>query len=31
MDTTILVRIVAGVLVVPVLAFLIYRRKHAKS
>jgi hypothetical protein len=30
MDTTTLVRIVAGVLAVVVLAFLIYRRKHAK-
>jgi hypothetical protein len=30
MDTTILIRIVAGVLAVVVLAFLIYRRKHAK-
>ena len=31
MDTTILVRIVAGVLAVVVLAFLIYRRKQAKA
>jgi hypothetical protein len=30
MDTTTLVRIIAGVLAVVVLAFLIYRRKHAK-
>jgi hypothetical protein len=30
MDTTILIRIVAGVLAVAVLVFLIYRRKHAK-
>jgi hypothetical protein len=30
MDTTTLVRIVAGVLAVVVLAFLIYRRRHAK-
>ena len=30
MDTTTLVRIIAGVLAVAVLAFLIYRRKHAK-
>ena len=30
MDTTTLIRIVAGVLAVVVLAFLIYRRKHAK-
>jgi hypothetical protein len=30
MDTTTLVRIVAGVLAVVVLAFLIYRRKQAK-
>jgi hypothetical protein len=31
MDTTLLVRIVAGVLAVVVLAFLIYRRKQAKA
>jgi hypothetical protein len=31
MDTTILIRIVAGVLAVAVLVFLIYRRKHAKA
>jgi hypothetical protein len=31
MDTTTLVRIVAGVLAVAVLAFVIYRRKHAKT
>jgi hypothetical protein len=31
MDTTTLVRIVAGVLAVVVLAFLIYRRKQAKA
>jgi hypothetical protein len=31
MDTTTIVRIVAGVLAVAVLAFLIYRRKHAKA
>ncbi len=30
MDTTTLVRIIAGVLAVAALAFLIYRRKHAK-
>jgi len=30
MDTTTIVRIVAGVLAVAVLAFVIYRRKHAK-
>lgn len=30
MDSTTLVRIIAGVLAVVVLAFLIYRRKHAK-
>jgi hypothetical protein len=30
MDTTTLIRIIAGVLAVAVLAFLIYRRKHAK-
>jgi len=29
MDTTIIVRIVAGVLAVAVLAFVIYRRKRA--
>jgi len=31
MDTTTLVRIIAGVLAVIVLAFVIYRRKHAKE
>ncbi len=31
MDTTTLVRIIAGVLAVVVLAFVIYRRKHAKG
>jgi hypothetical protein len=31
MDTTILIRTVAGVLAVAVLAFLIYRRKSAKA
>ena len=31
MDTTTLVRIVAGILAVVVLAFLIYRRKQAKA
>ena len=31
MDTTILVRVVAGVLAVVVLAFLIYRRKQVKA
>jgi LPXTG-motif cell wall-anchored protein len=31
MDTTTLVRIIAGVLAVVVLAFLIYRRKNAKA
>jgi hypothetical protein len=31
MDTTMLVRVVAAVLAVAVLAFLIYRRKHAKA
>jgi hypothetical protein len=31
MDTTILIRIVAGILAVVVLAFLIYRRKQAKA
>jgi LPXTG-motif cell wall-anchored protein len=30
MDTTTIVRIVAGILAVAVLAFVIYRRKHAK-
>jgi hypothetical protein len=30
MDTTTLIRIIAGVLAVVVLAFLVYRRKHAK-
>jgi hypothetical protein len=30
MDSTTLVRIIAGVLAVAVLAFLVYRRKHAK-
>jgi LPXTG-motif cell wall-anchored protein len=30
MDTTTLIRIIAGILAVVVLAFLIYRRKHAK-
>jgi LPXTG-motif cell wall-anchored protein len=29
MDTTIIIRIVAGVLAVAVLAFVIYRRKRA--
>jgi hypothetical protein len=31
METTTLVRILAGVLAVVVLAVLIYRRKHAKA
>ena len=31
MDTTMSVRIMAGVLAVAVLAFVIYRRKHAKA
>jgi LPXTG-motif cell wall-anchored protein len=31
MDTTTLIRIVAGVLAVAVLAFVIYRRKNAKA
>ena len=31
MDTTTLVRIVAGVLAVVGLAFVIYRRKHSKA
>jgi hypothetical protein len=31
MDTTTIVRIVAGVLAVAVLAFLVYRRKSAKA
>jgi hypothetical protein len=31
MDTTTLVRVIAGVLAVVVLAFLIYRRKAAKT
>ena len=31
MDTTTIVRIVAGILAVIVLAFVIYRRKHAKA
>jgi hypothetical protein len=31
MDTTTLIRVVAGVLAVIVLAFVIYRRKHAKA
>jgi LPXTG-motif cell wall-anchored protein len=30
MDTTTLIQVIAGVLGVAVLAFLIYRRKHAK-
>ena len=30
MDTTTLIRIIAGVLAVAVLAFVIYRRTHAK-
>jgi LPXTG-motif cell wall-anchored protein len=30
MDTTTIIRIVAGILAVAVLAFVIYRRKHAK-
>jgi hypothetical protein len=30
MDTTTIVRIVAGILAVAVLAYVIYRRKHAK-
>jgi LPXTG-motif cell wall-anchored protein len=30
MDTTTIVRIVAGILAVAVLAFVVYRRKHAK-
>ena len=31
MDMTTIVRIVAGILAVAVLAFVIYRRKHAKA
>jgi LPXTG-motif cell wall-anchored protein len=31
MDTTVMIKIVAGVLAIALLAFLIYRRKHAKS
>jgi LPXTG-motif cell wall-anchored protein len=31
MDTTTLVRIIAGVLAVAVAAFLVYRRKNAKA
>ncbi len=31
MDTTTIVRIVAGILAVAVLAYVIYRRKHAKA
>jgi hypothetical protein len=31
MDTTTLIRVVAGVLAVVVLAVVIYRRKHAKA
>lgn len=31
MDTTTLIRIVAGILAVVVLAFVIYRRKQAKA
>jgi LPXTG-motif cell wall-anchored protein len=31
MDTTTLIRIVAGILAVVVLAFLVYRRKQAKA
>jgi hypothetical protein len=31
MDTTTIVRIVAGVLAVAVLAFLVYRRKSVKA
>jgi high-affinity Fe2+/Pb2+ permease len=30
MDATTLIRVIAGVLAAVVLAFLIYRRKHAK-
>ena len=30
MDTTTIVRIVAGILAVAVLAYVIYRRKHAQ-
>ena len=30
MDATTLIRVIAGVLAVVVLAFLVYRRKHAK-
>jgi hypothetical protein len=31
MDTTTLIRIIAGVLAVAVIMVLIYRRKHAKA
>jgi hypothetical protein len=31
MDATMLVRIIAGVMAVAVLAVVIYRRKHAKA
>lgn len=31
MDTPTLIRIIAGVLAVAVLAFLVYRRKHSKA
>ena len=31
MDTTTIIQIVAGILAVAVLAFVIYRRKHAKA
>lgn len=31
MDTTTLVRVIAGVLAVIVLAFVVYRRKHSKA
>ena len=31
MDTTTLVRVIAGILAVIVLGFVIYRRKHAKT
>jgi LPXTG-motif cell wall-anchored protein len=30
MDSTTIIRVIAGVLAVAVLAFVIYRRKHAK-
>jgi hypothetical protein len=31
MDATTLIRVIAGVLAVVVLAFVVYRRKHSKA